>query len=264
MASAVLKERGVWVFTAIGTVLGLGAPVGWLLLRTVALHWDVIDQWFAEEVAGTPTLYLYLTVATVTAFAIFGLVVGLKADRIRRDWESTKAALNATASVAIHDELTGLFNIHYLRERIPVELESARRFETSVACLILDIDHFKNVNDRYGHLVGDSVLRSVATAIQDSVRSIDIVGRYGGEEFLIIMPHTKAAAAAIVAERIRKAVERLDLGHPHENLWLTISGGVSAFPGPQVSDMNTLLKKADDSLYEAKRTGRNRVVRMVE
>jgi diguanylate cyclase (GGDEF)-like protein len=123
--------------------------------------------------------------------------------------------------------------------------------------MMIDIDYFKNYNDRYGHLVGDAILREVANTIKESVRQIDLVGRYGGEEFSIILTETAAEQSKFVAERIRKAVEDKHIKVYDEDLKATISIGVATFP-EDAREPQAIIERADKALYRAKEAGRNR------
>jgi two-component system cell cycle response regulator len=130
-----------------------------------------------------------------------------------------------------------------------------------MAFLMIDIDHFKEINDNYGHLVGDDVLKEVVQIIQNPIRSIDILGRYGGEEFGLILPETDEDGAMVLAEKIRDNVEKHTFiaGDGIIRLKLAISIGVSIYPNKNVKDVKTLVKNADDALYVSKKEGRNKV-----
>ncbi len=163
------------------------------------------------------------------------------------------------------DALTGFYNRRQLEERIKQEVASAVRQKTSLCAIMTDIDHFKQVNDTYGHAVGDEVLRTVAKTIRAQLREYDIAGRYGGEEFAILLPFTRLEEAKMVAERLRSSVEkrivdisRINADAETKSINVTISLGVYEF-NPRDKD-GDLLKKADKALYTAKETGRNRVV----
>jgi diguanylate cyclase (GGDEF)-like protein len=164
---------------------------------------------------------------------------------------------------AIEDGLTRLANRRRFEERIADEIERARRFpEQSLALVMLDIDDFKAVNDRLGHIAGDEVLRAVAATMREDRRETDLAARYGGEELALILPGADLEGAARAAERIRRAVEQLDLpleGEDGRPLRVTVSGGVAVF-GHGAEDRVQLVAAADDALYEAKRAGKNRVV----
>lgn len=173
-------------------------------------------------------------------------------DRLR---ENQKRSL----SLALIDELTGLFNRRYLFAHLDELLARRRDGGQDLAVLVLDIDHFKTVNDRHGHLGGDEVLRELADRMLRQVRSVDLVARFGGEEFVVVMPETSLAGAAIVAERLRAAIAEeafsLASGTP---VPVTISIGVAAAMDGDTG-VDGLLKRADDALYAAKNGGRDRV-----
>jgi len=160
---------------------------------------------------------------------------------------------------AIHDSLTGLLVRRYLRERLMEEVSRAVRRGTGLAFLMVDIDHFKNVNDKFGHLVGDVVLREVARLIQRSVREIDLVGRYGGEEFAIVLPEADLELGTQIAERIRQTVEQTAIQAYDERVQITVSVGVN-FLSAGAPTAEQLIDRADQVLYRAKRTGRNKVI----
>ncbi|MBI5376317.1 MAG: diguanylate cyclase [Candidatus Schekmanbacteria bacterium] len=199
-----------------------------------------------------------------------GLLVVMKTDKNFRD--SDRELINALrnhASVAfenaflytmaITDELTGVYTIRHFHSRMEEQINKFNRYGQKFAMLMLDIDNFKKVNDNYGHPVGDTVLMKVAETIKTSIRNIDLPFRYGGEEFAVILPETSTNAAATVAERIRKNVNEMIIQTDDDlKLSVTVSIGVSACPknGTIIRDIVT---KADDALYNAKETGKNRV-----
>ncbi len=150
------------------------------------------------------------------------------------------------------DGLTGVYNHRYLYEQIDKEKKRSDRFNTGFSLILMDLDRFKSINDEYGHLIGDEVLRGVARIIASSTRETDIVGRYGGEEFLIILPGTKLDEAYTVAEKIRAAIDRARFV---KDIHITISGGLAQYHGEPASELISL---ADKNLYYAKETGRNR------
>lgn len=153
------------------------------------------------------------------------------------------------------DKLTGIYNRRKLDEYMESELNRAKRYHQPLSFMILDIDHFKNINDTYGHPVGDSTLQTLAKILTDNLRKSDILGRYGGEEFLIICPETNNNQAALLAEKLRACVENT-LFDDIKNM--TISIGVAEFEGENT--VKELLSRADRALYQAKHNGRNRVV----
>lgn len=158
------------------------------------------------------------------------------------------------------DHLTGLFNRRFLMECLDKEVQRARRKDGQVALLLLDIDHFKRVNDTHGHLQGDVVLQKVALHIQKELRSYDIAARYGGEEFVAVLPDTSLKEAFNVADRIRLSIQGMHFAGSLSNERVTVSLGVALFPASGIDDTDGLLRAADEALYQAKERGRNRVV----
>ncbi|MGE5196945.1 MAG: GGDEF domain-containing protein [Deltaproteobacteria bacterium] len=160
--------------------------------------------------------------------------------------------------LAIMDGLTGILSRRYFLERFQEEFERSKKFKYGFAFLMIDVDHFKEYNDRYGHLVGDVILKEVSRIIKDNLRQIDLVGRYGGEEFSIILTETDKEGAIFAAERIRHSLEERSIRAYDENLKVTLSVGVSVFPD-HGHDTQKLIEKADHALYQAKQGGRNKV-----
>lgn len=159
--------------------------------------------------------------------------------------------------LAIRDGLTGLYVRRHFMLRVNDEVARAVRHELPLAFLMLDLDHFKLINDTYGHLVGDMVLRQLAALLRTQVRDVDLLGRYGGEEFAIAMPDTALAPARLAAERVRQAVMRTPFQAYDERLAITVSIGVAVI-SPEVTDAAGLVGRADGALYAAKTAGRNR------
>ncbi|GAC1477500.1 MAG: diguanylate cyclase [Gemmatimonadaceae bacterium] len=158
------------------------------------------------------------------------------------------------------DALTGLDNRRHLEERLQEMYEHAVRMGEPLGCVMCDLDKFKSVNDTYGHQVGDTVLSQLATILKGAAREVDRVGRYGGEEFMILLAGTAGDAAEVFAERVRKDIEAHTFTFEGGSLRRTASFGVAAWPHPLFDNSDALVKAADDALYVAKETGRNRVV----
>ena len=175
---------------------------------------------------------------------------------------------NVYAEILQHatlDALTGFYNRHQLEERIKQEIATSKRQSRPLCAIMTDIDYFKSVNDTYGHAVGDFVLKNVAQVIRSQLREYDIAGRYGGEEFAILLPYTEIKDAQIVAERLRKAVEKkkLDISKINSEvaqkiIGVTISLGIYQYKAEDSEE--DLFKKADKALYNAKQSGRNKVL----
>lgn len=168
------------------------------------------------------------------------------------------AAQGALLEASIRDELTGLHNRRYLMTRFNEEFERARRKGTDLGLLMLDIDHFKVVNDRYGHPAGDEVLRSVGQTLAGMLREYDVGGRYGGEEFAVVLAEMSPREMVRLAERVREAVEQLEDHGNATGIHVTISIGVAVLKDTDTTE--TLLQRADSALYRAKDEGRNRTV----
>ncbi len=162
-------------------------------------------------------------------------------------------------TLAITDGLTAVYTRRYFLERFEEEIKRSALRKANTAFLMLDADHFKMINDQYGHLTGDQVLREIANIIKESVREIDLVGRFGGEEFCVVLPDTDLEGATVVAERIRKSAEQKLIKAYDNSLHITLSIGVTIYP-TDGKLMEELMDKADWALYRAKSQGRNCVV----
>jgi len=167
--------------------------------------------------------------------------------------------LKQLESLATTDGLTGLYNYRFFVLRLKDEIERALRYKLKFSLLILDLDHFKRINDSYGHPAGDQVLKRVAGAIKTSTRNIDFVTRYGGEEFAVILIETSLADALVTAERIRRSIEELEITYQDTALRITISTGAIEFDG-SIKNSDELIACADKALYRAKTDGRNRII----
>ena len=181
--------------------------------------------------------------------------------RKRRYTERLRDNVQTSIEMAITDALTGLFNRRYMENHLGTLIEQATARRKPLAVMVLDIDYFKSINDSHGHDAGDDVLRDFALRVKRSIRGIDLACRVGGEEFVIVMPETDMAIAAMVAERLRRriAAEPFPISQGSQRLPVTLSIGFAALRG-QDDNAAALIKRADQALYRAKRDGRNRVV----
>ena len=229
------------VYLLVGLALALGSPLGWLLLSGDVAH-------PITALAAQPGLYLYLALGTALAFAVFGLVLGRFSDRLAAQ-NTQLDALSRT------DALTQLPNVRAFREALVRESTRTTRTGEPLSLVMVDLDHFKRVNDTHGHAVGDLVLAHAAKQLAGAVRAIDVVGRVGGEEFAILCPGADANEAASVAERARALLERTPVSVASGLIPVTASFGVATLH----QSPDSLFPAADAALYEAKRTGRNRV-----
>jgi diguanylate cyclase (GGDEF)-like protein len=160
---------------------------------------------------------------------------------------------------ALRDGLTKAFNKKYFTDRLESEYTFSLRHATPLALVLFDIDHFKKVNDTYGHQAGDHVLSEISNLLTAALRAEDVFARYGGEEFAVICRGSDAAQAMVVGERMRKAVEAYKFIYDGSNIPVTISVGVAVLPDPAVKDANDIVSQADQALYKSKHAGRNRV-----
>jgi two-component system cell cycle response regulator len=181
--------------------------------------------------------------------------------RKKRYTERLRDNVQLSIEMAITDALTGLYNRRYMENHLGTLIEQAASRAKPLTVLVLDIDYFKSVNDTHGHDAGDDVLREFAVRIRKSIRGIDLACRYGGEEFVIVMPETDMAVATMVAERLRRRIasEPFPIQQGSRAVEVTISIGIAALGGAS-DNAAQLLKRADQALYRAKRDGRNRVV----
>ncbi len=164
-------------------------------------------------------------------------------------------------NISITDEVTKVYNRWYLLDRITEEIEYVKRYNCPFSCLMIDLDYFKKINDQFGHPAGDCVLKELAHLLKNSIRKVDIIGRYGGEEFFLILPHTNLEGALILAERLRNKAMSYDFCGSNEPLKVTLSIGVVSFSSSDALTLtrDEVIKKTDEMLYLAKKNGRNRV-----
>ena len=178
--------------------------------------------------------------------------------------DQLRSSFQVSLEMAVTDQLTGLYNRRYLASHLSAMFDRAYWTGRPLSVMVLDIDHFKHVNDTHGHDAGDRVLKEFADRIANSVRGIDLACRYGGEEFLIAMPDTDLAFASVVAERLRHEIAsaKFNLNAGRDELNVTVSIGLSSTEnGPEEDSAQKLIKRADEALYEAKSAGRNRVIK---
>ena len=193
-------------------------------------------------------------IASLPLLILYPLVVGMTTYRLARRLREQNQLL---AELSRTDGLSGLLNRRYWEDAVSAEFQRVRRQKHPASLLMLDIDHFKGINDRHGHPVGDEVIRRVASILQQALREEDVPGRYGGEEFGILLPDTPAAGAEVIAERIRKRIEGAALAK--SGVRATVSIGIAEL-APEDVDYGVWISHADRALYAAKERGRNRSV----
>lgn len=205
-----------------------------------------------HEMAVNRTAIITLSILTLV------ILLGFTYRMFTQLMTQIKITQHALKEASITDELTGLRNRRYLMQRFLEEFERARRLGTPLGFLMLDLDHFKEVNDSCGHPFGDLVLKNVARSIADTVREYDIPGRYGGEEFAVIVPETSGQDVTALAERIRETIAALFISDADICTRVTISVGLAVLDANDTQE--TLIKRADTALYRAKHEGRNKTV----
>ncbi len=162
--------------------------------------------------------------------------------------------------LSVRDELTGLYNHRFFQERMAEEFARATRYHYPLSCLMIDIDYFKKINDLHGHFIGDEILKELGIFLSSYLRRADTIARFGGEEFVVLLPYVGYEGASLLGDRLRKKImEQLFILQPNLNLRLTVSIGVASYPEDPVDRKETLLFYADKALYRAKGSGRNRV-----
>jgi len=178
-------------------------------------------------------------------------------DELREKNRQLERVLTKVEILAVTDPLTELYNRRYFEMMLEKEFNRTRRYQSPTSCLMIDIDYFKSINDDYGHRVGDIVIKEVASVIKNCIRDSDTLARWGGEEYVVLLPETTKENAHIIATRINKAVASHKFSNIHKQI--TVSIGIACIPDPEIDTADKIIFKADIALYEAKGKGRNRV-----
>lgn len=224
------------------TLAAAGSAAVLAALVSQGALWATGAQWDAR-----------LTLAAMVGAALLAAAIVWPLMRMLHDLEAARVQLDVLAT---RDELTGIYNRRQFLVLADREWARCRRYEMGAALLMLDVDHFKRVNDLHGHLAGDLMLREIARAIADTLRHADFLGRFGGEEFIVFLPHTDTLGALDVAERVRERVAAIALEWRGERISATLSVGVGTL-GNEHDTVGALIADADRALYSAKNAGRN-------
>jgi two-component system cell cycle response regulator len=223
----------------------------------IILFADVKEKSNAKiEVLKTGLINDYFLLPTPIEEILARLNIFIELKLLQEELEAKNVLLK---KLSITDELTRIYNRRHLMERLAEEVESMRRYRYELSCLMIDIDHFKKINDSFGHQKGDDVLKQLSALIKANIRSVDILGRYGGEEFLALLPFTGKENALAVAERLRTVVKEHNFADTDHPLQFTLSIGAATFANTDPLDVNEVIRVTDEELYRAKHMGRDRV-----
>ncbi len=257
MEGSVLRTK--WLGALMGGLVGLGAPIG-----SIFFHQLFSGGWSFEaavqEVRGHLFYYDYMVVATPLIFSAFGFYLGTLKDRVTEQNDLLERLNSLLQQEAMIDDVTGLLNRRHLDLATDREIERARRYRHGISGMMIDIDDFKDINDRFGHLVGDRVLKRVASVVQQGLRKIDIIGRYGGDEFMVVLPETTLENAKIVANRVQEYVRAIRIEVPTPSITVTVSIGLFSFPNCEFLDRKAFVELVDLAMLKAKQAGKNRIV----
>jgi len=226
------------VRAAQGLVLSTGSPLGWLIIRLMSGN-DITEELMQAH-------YLYMLVGTAIAFCGFGFYVGLSEQKL--------------SDLSLQDALTGLYNKRFFHERLHEAFSDSIRRGKPISLIQIDLDHFKRVNDQYGHLVGDIVLNQVSQSMKHCSRTGESISRVGGEEFCVLLVDCNKEQAMIAANRFHQEIKQLNIKlDSGQELSVTVSLGVVCSEGFEGNEWN-LYEKADEAMYQAKQNGRDQVV----
>jgi diguanylate cyclase (GGDEF)-like protein len=288
--ACILRERGydvTWAKSGIEALkLSRAEPPDLIILDVVLGDVDgfSVCRWLKMHEATRDIPIIMLTVKDELEYRVEGLNVGandylpkpfedeelearifaalrVKAQQseLRQRNSQLESMLHSVETLAITDALTGLYNRRRFADVLRREFAVTRRYGSSLCCVMVDIDHFKPINDRLGHLAGDRVLKEVAERLGESLREVDLVARYGGEEFVVLLPHTTREACKVVTSRVASLIRNIDLELEGERVRVTASFGIASTEEASISDAEELVKAADQALYRAKRNGRDRI-----
>ena len=249
--------KKILLYTIIGLLLGLWAPLGAIVMLWFSPHAAIELPDFLAASLRNHLVYFILTLsATGAFFSLLGFFLGRRTDAINLNNERLSHQV-------LTDPLTGLGNHRFMHEKFKIEFRKHQTNRLPISCLMMDLDHFKRINDSCGHPYGDFVLERFAAVLKKCVRIGDLVARYGGEEFLVILPQCDKAEVGIVGERIRAETQGLVFNHGRRRVPLTVSLGAATSYGGAGFNYQQLITLADKALYDAKKNGRNQLTQTI-
>lgn len=251
-SSASTDSEPGWFRRASRVVLRLGRTRSTLLMTAIVTVLAVALAQLVISVLGTGNRLVALASATLCSLLLTPPIGGFI---LRLVFELEQARERLTV-LATHDDLTGVHNRRHFMQVVQREWERARRYQMQAALLLIDADHFKRVNDAYGHLCGDELLRCISKAVRESLRQADVLARFGGEELIVFLPHTDPLGALDVAERVRERVQALRMPWHSALVGTTVSIGVAPLRA-ELPSLDWMIHEADTALYAAKSAGRN-------
>ena len=261
-----------------GLVLGFSVPLGCLFFRFLVGR-EMSFSWLWREISDNSFFYGFMLTTIPLVFWSFGVYFGYLSDdiseqkasmeKLNRVLEFRKSSLESMnellRSQAVLDHTTGIYNRRFLTYEIEKEIQRAKRYkldtEPMLHAMMVDIDDFKNINEKYGHAAGDQMLKEVAEVLKRSVRKLDILGRYGGDEFLIILPEANLETAELVASRVQLNMQKHVFEFNGQTIHITLSIGLAPFKGDEDTPVSTFVQEADWRMLNAKKEGKNRISR---
>ncbi|MFH1459001.1 MAG: GGDEF domain-containing protein [Candidatus Omnitrophota bacterium] len=235
---------GFWFETRGGIIAALMATIIFLI------EINIFNAWFSRDIV-LKSMFLRFMI-----YFLSGITIGYQS-------QSEKKLRNKLEFLAVHDELTGFLNFRFSLELLKKEFQRSKRHSTNLTIAIIDIDYFKNINDSYGHLVGNDSIKTFSLIIKNNLRETDIAGRYGGDEFILIFPESNAEQGMKILTRIKKSLSTMEITSDflinNKSITLTFSAGLASFSSHNKT-MNDLIDSADKALYQAKKEGRNKIL----
>jgi diguanylate cyclase (GGDEF)-like protein len=235
--------------------LGVGIQILFSLIVTVLILLELFLPQIFYQYEDPGTRYFDIIISLLFALTSNYFILRAFVNLYYKQLDKIEEYSQKLEELVVRDSMTSIYNHGFVVKRLAEEIERAARYNMPLSVMMTDIDYFKKINDTYGHSFGDEVLIKLAQCIQSNCRNVDIVGRYGGEEFLILLPETNVNLAIALAKRLTETIRKIDYSNP---IAVTISGGITGYQSGDTASM--MIERADDLLYKAKNEGRNRVL----